>query len=195
MKALNRVIFMSLGFVLVITLAGCGSSGGGGGGGGGNPGKVAFNCIDIFNEGQTDGCSPAPAAVTAVAAHPLVTEGLQVKTFTVAEFDGATQVDLGTVSRSSQQFVAVTISNSTDQYFSGVSLYATDMQCGGQTGIWNYFSATTNIDVGSSVAFDPTSPCGDSPVDLGTYHIYATVFEADGITVVDQVVGTFTLVE
>lgn len=160
-----------LALILTLALAGCGGGGGGGGGGDPSPGSVKIDCVDFRNTGEAPDCRDIGAAL----AHATTT-----------------QVDLGTISRSQEVFISMEVTNSTASQFAGYWEATITLDCGGRPVPWVMASGDTTITAGQTITYTVSRTCGDAT--LGVHTATLTLYESDRTTVVDEVEGTFTLV-
>lgn len=172
MKLVNFVLCI----VLAAALAACGGSGGGSSGGGNpTPTSVGIRCFDFYNDGQNDDCQNPQAGGTMVTS-------------------ATTLISLGTIDRSSMVEITAIISNPTGSVFNGKLDITVDFGCAGDT-TWNIINKQAiSVPAGGTFTKTTFGQCGDAS-PLGSRQIIATVYESDGTTEVDRVVGQFTLVE
>jgi hypothetical protein len=179
MKTLTFVVLVGL------LLAGCGGHGGGGHGG---SGKVEIDCVDLRNTGDEDAC-----AVGAVTASVSAID-TRLRTFAETGISAVpTNVDLGQISRNTEAQLSATVDNSTGDEFTGLVVYSTDLDCAGRTEPWVMGTSVIIVPAGENIETAVSQQCSDA--SLGTHTITITVYQQDGITMVDQVIGTFVLVE
>lgn len=158
-----------------LLLAACG--GGGGDNGAATTAAVRIKCSSVFNDGSPDVCQ---GSVSAFSEHPAVSADV-------------TQVDLGTVSRTGTVNTDTSGTNTTAVAFHGSLHVVYKMDCKDGTGQFPGFDAGVTADPGQP--WRVAQGYGCSAADPGNYDADITLFDQDGMTVIDQWLGHYTLTE
>lgn len=182
---MKNIVKYVLGFVFAAVLAACGGGGGGGGhghGGGNDPGSVRIQCAGVYNDGQPRACVVNLTRRSGSWLSPMATAY------------AAAPIDLGEISRSVEIFSTMDVTNSTETDFLGFWSAVTDLDCAGRTEPWEMASGGIGVQAGHTETLSASRQCGDA--SLGRrFSMTMTLFAEDQVTVLDQAVITFTLVE
>ncbi len=139
-------------------------------------GQARIECLDVRNAGGTRHC-------------PVTSAGFGLISAAHAE----QLVDAGTVTRAQLIEVSQLVSNLTPSPFQGYVEARFDAGCNGATS-WEILpKQAVTVAAGDQLSLSVSGACSDMP--LGPRRLTATAYAADGVTVVDTAVVTFTLVD